>query len=122
MMDGPFASRSWSASAVADSPVAASSDKQERQDRAQKYRARAGDILKLTDGDDLSITKQAEALNISRGSVYYLPRLVPDADLAIMRRLDRPHLELPFAGSRMLQGLLVAEGHVWTAPAVQGGI
>ena len=68
---------------------------------------------------DLSITKQAEALNISRGSVYYLPRLVPDADLAIMRRLDRPHLELPFAGSRMLQGLLVAEGHVWTAPAVQ---
>jgi putative transposase len=60
---------------------------------------------------DLSITKQAEALNISRGSVYYLPRLVPDADLAIMRRLDRLHLELPFAGSRMLQGLLVAEGH-----------
>ena len=96
---------------MADSPVAASSDKQERQDRAQKYRARAGDILKLTDGDDLSITKQAEALNISRGSVYYLPRLVPDADLAIMRRLDRLHLELPFAGSRMLQGLLVAEGH-----------
>ena len=30
---------------------------------------------------DLSITKQAEALNISRGSVYYLPGLVPDADL-----------------------------------------
>ena len=34
-----------------------------------------------------------------------------DADLAIMRRLDRLHLELPFAGSRMLQGLLVAEGY-----------
>ena len=48
---------------------------------------------------------------ISRGSVYYLPRPVPDADLAIMRRLDRLHLELPFAGSRMLQGLLVAEGY-----------
>ena len=30
---------------------------------------------------DLSITNQAEALNISRGSVYYLPRPVPDADL-----------------------------------------
>ena len=60
---------------------------------------------------DLSITKQAEALNISRGSVYYLPRPVPDADLAIMRRLDRLHLEFPFAGSRMLQGLLGAEGH-----------
>ena len=38
---------------------------------------------------DLTITKQAKALNISRGSVYYLPRPVPEADLAIMRRLDR---------------------------------
>jgi hypothetical protein len=31
--------------------------------------------------------------------VYYLPRSVPEADLAIMRRLDRLHLEYPFAGS-----------------------
>src|SRR2546423_9250724 len=59
---------------------------------------------------DLPITRQAEVLHISRGSVYYLPRLVPDADLAIMRRLDRLHLEFPFAGSRMLRGLLAAEG------------
>jgi transposase InsO family protein len=59
---------------------------------------------------DLPITNQAKALNISRGSVYYLPRPVPDADLAIMRRLDRLHLEFPFAGSRMLRGLLAAEG------------
>src|SRR5213596_870517 len=59
---------------------------------------------------DLAITKQARALNISRGSVYYLPRPVPEADLAIMRRLDRLHLEFPFAGSRMLRGLLAAEG------------
>ena len=59
---------------------------------------------------DLPITKQAEVLGISRGSVYYLPRPVPEADLAIMRRLDRLHLEFPFAGSRMLRGLLAAEG------------
>jgi putative transposase len=59
---------------------------------------------------DLPITKQAEVLRISRGSVYYLPRPVPTADLAIMRRLDRLHLESPFAGSRMLRGLLAAEG------------
>jgi putative transposase len=59
---------------------------------------------------DLPITKQAEVMRISRGSVYYLPRPVPDADLAIMRQLDELHLEFPFAGSRMLQGLLVAEG------------
>ena len=55
---------------------------------------------------NLSITRQAEVLKISRGSVYYLPRPVSATDLAIMRRLDRLYLEFPFAGSRMLRGLL----------------
>jgi putative transposase len=59
---------------------------------------------------DLPITKQAEVLEISRGSVYYLPHPVSCTDLAIMRRLDQLHLEFPFAGSRMLRGLLAAEG------------
>jgi putative transposase len=59
---------------------------------------------------DLPITQQAAALNISPGSIYYLPRAVAEADLAIMRRLDRLHVEFPFAGSRMLRGLLTAEG------------
>ena len=59
---------------------------------------------------DLPIARQAKALNISRGSVYYLPRPVSAADLAIMRRIDELHLEFPFAGSRMLRGLLAAEG------------
>jgi putative transposase len=61
---------------------------------------------------DLSITKQAKALNISRGSVYYQPRPVSAADLAVMRRMDELHLELPFAGSRMLRDLLNVEGVV----------
>ena len=59
---------------------------------------------------DLSIVKQAKALSISRSSVYYLPRPVPPADLKIMRRMDQLHLEFPFAGARMLRGLLVSEG------------
>jgi putative transposase len=59
---------------------------------------------------DLPITKQANVLRISRGSVYYLPRSVSATDQEIMRRLDRLHLEFPFAGSRMLRGLLAAEG------------
>jgi putative transposase len=58
----------------------------------------------------LPITKQTKALGISRGSVYYLPRPVPAADLAIMRRMDELHLEFPFAGSRMLRDLLNQEG------------
>jgi putative transposase len=59
---------------------------------------------------DLPITKQAEVLRISRGGVYYRPLSVPEADLAIMRRLNRLHLEFPFAGSRMLRGLRAGEG------------
>ncbi len=59
---------------------------------------------------DLPITRQAKALNISRGSVYYLPRPVSAADLALMRRIDELHLEFPFAGSRLLRDLLAAEG------------
>ena len=58
----------------------------------------------------LPIARQAEVLRISRGSVYYQPRPVSAADLEVMRRVDRLHLEYPFAGSRMLRGLLAAEG------------
>lgn len=60
---------------------------------------------------DLPVSRQASVLGISRGSVYYLPRAVSDADLALMRRIDELHLDYPFAGSRMLQGLLKQEGH-----------
>jgi len=59
---------------------------------------------------DLPITRQAELVRISRGSVYYLPRPVPSSDLTVMRRLDRLHLEFPFAGSRMLRDLLASDG------------
>ncbi len=58
----------------------------------------------------LSISKQAAALGISRGSVYYPPGPVSFADLALMRRIDETHLDHPFAGNRMLQGFLVREG------------
>jgi len=59
---------------------------------------------------DLPIARQAEVLSISRGSVYYRPRAVSATDLAIMRRIDELHLLFPFAGSRMLRGLLAGEG------------
>ena len=45
---------------------------------------------------DLPVTRQAKLLNISRGTVYYLPRPVADTDLAVMRRIDELHLEHPF--------------------------
>lgn len=58
----------------------------------------------------LPVTKQAEVLSISRGSVYYLPRPTPPRDLTLMRRMDELHMDYPFAGARMLCGLLNNEG------------
>ena len=58
----------------------------------------------------LSLTKQARAVGISRGSVYYRSHPVSAADLALMRRIDELHLEYPFAGARMLRDLLALAG------------
>ena len=61
----------------------------------------------------LRISGQARLLGLSRGSVYYQRRPPPAAaDVALMRRMDALHLEYPFAGSRMLRGLLRQEGSI----------
>ena len=59
---------------------------------------------------DLSITRQAKLLEISRGTVYYLPRPVSPEDLALMHKLDELHLEHPFMGARMLRRQLARQG------------
>ena len=59
----------------------------------------------------LPISRQAKLLDISRGTVYYQPKPISPRDQILMDRIDRLHLELPFAGSRMLQDLLRQEGH-----------
>ena len=59
---------------------------------------------------DLPITRQAQLLNISRGTVYYLPQPVSAADLVLMRRIDELHLEHPFMGARMLRLQLARQG------------
>jgi len=64
----------------------------------------------IDSGHELSITRQAELLQLSRASVYYLPRATPQVDLELMRRIDELHLNHPFAGSRMLRDLLRHEG------------
>jgi putative transposase len=66
------------------------------------------------------VKRQAELVGISRGTVYYHPEPVSEAELALMRRIDELHLEHPFAGSRMLrdflrlQGIEVGRRHVGT--------
>lgn len=75
---------------------------------------------------ELSVTRQAELLDLSRSNVYYLPQAVPQSDLALMRRMDELHLEYPFAGARMLRDMLGLEGievgrrHVGTLMAKMG--
>jgi putative transposase len=61
-------------------------------------------------GHDLPLVRQADLLRLSRSTLYYEPRPVPAAELAIMRRIDELHLDYPFAGSRMLRDLLRGEG------------
>ncbi len=58
---------------------------------------------------ELSITRQAALLNISRGTVYYLPRPMSPADLGLMRRLDELPLKHPFMGARMLRDQLALQ-------------
>lgn len=68
----------------------------------------------------LSIRRQAELLNISRGAVYYLPKPVSESDLSLMHAIDRLHLDYPFMGSRQLcrqlqgKGFKVGRQHVRT--------
>jgi putative transposase len=68
----------------------------------------------------LPITRQAQLLGMSRGSVYYLPRPVGAGELDLMRRIDELHLEFPFMGARMLrrqlhrQGIDVGRRHIAT--------
>lgn len=58
----------------------------------------------------LPLRRQAAVLRLSRSTLYYEPRPVPAADLAVMRRIDELHLDHPFAGSRMMRDLLRGEG------------
>ena len=57
----------------------------------------------------LPVTRQAGLLGLSRASVYYRPVGTCAEDLRLMRRIDELHLELPFAGARMLRDLLGQE-------------
>ena len=60
----------------------------------------------------LPVVRQAQLLELSRSSIYYLPQPMPSGDLALMRRIDELHLEHPFAGSRMMRDFLKGEGHL----------
>jgi len=59
----------------------------------------------------LPLSHQAELLNLSRSSLYYVPVPVSPADLELMREIDRLHTDYPFAGARMLRDMLRNKGY-----------
>ena len=70
-------------------------------------------------GKDLSVRRQCTLLNLARSGVYR-PKPVPAADdLALMRRIDELHLELPFYGSRRMMFELNKEGRAVNRKRVQ---
>ena len=80
--------------------------------RAQQGRTAERQAM-IQPGHALSIKRQAQLLDISRGTAYYVPRGVSEADHQL-KRIDALHLEHPFAGSRMLCAMLGREGvSVW---------
>lgn len=60
---------------------------------------------------DLSLTRQADILQLSRSSLYYVPVPISPADLELMRRIDHLHTHYPFMGARMLRDRLKALGY-----------
>lgn len=54
----------------------------------------------------LPVVQQSHLLNLARSTTYYQPTPVFEAMRALMRRIDKLHLQYPFAGARMLRDLL----------------
>jgi len=52
--------------------------------------------------DPLPISRQAELLGISRGSIYYEPRPIDELTLTVMRKIDEVYTKRPYYGSRRM--------------------
>ena len=59
----------------------------------------------------LPIVQQCELLALAPSTFYYKPEPISEDDLKLMFRIDELHLQMPFAGARMLRDKLREEGH-----------
>ena len=57
---------------------------------------------------EISISRQADLLSLSRSSIYYVPRVDPK-ELKILPALDQAYTQYPFYGSRRLRLILADE-------------
>ncbi len=61
-------------------------------------------------GKDLSVRRQCALVGVARSGIYRPKPVAGADDLAVMRRIDELHLELPFYGSRRMTFELNKEG------------
>ena len=59
---------------------------------------------------EISISRQAELLGISRSSIYYIPVTNP-YDIVLMGLIDEQYTKTPFYGSRKMTNYLKKKGH-----------
>jgi len=71
------------------------------------------------DHPGLPVSRQCALLDLPRSTFYHVADPVSDADLAIMKLIDRCHLQRPFYGSRRIRGWLADEGHQVNRKRVQ---
>jgi putative transposase len=57
-----------------------------------------------------SVVQQCKMLRVARSTLYYKPKAMDAAELALMRRIDEIYLKWPFYGSRRLTVELRGEG------------
>jgi len=57
------------------------------------------------------VTRQCELLKLSRAGVYRKPKPVSEADLELMKLIDRLHTDRPFYGARKIAVVLRSHGH-----------
>jgi putative transposase len=68
---------------------------------------------------DVSLTRQADLLSLSRSSLYYHPIPPSPAEVALKHHIDRIYTDAPFYGSRRITAVLHREGVVVNRKAVQ---
>lgn len=58
---------------------------------------------------EITVTRQCELLNLSKGGLYYQPVKTSGYNLQLMDEIDRQYLEIPFFGSRRMTAILIGK-------------
>lgn len=64
------------------------------------------------ENENISLSRQADLLNISKSSIYYEP-LISEETIKIMNAIDEVYTEFPYFGHRRIRKLLDTEHHIY---------